>query len=251
MAAPTPRCSTLPAGVYELRFAVGDYLRAGHALADPPFLDVIPVRFGIAAAGAHHHVPLLVSPWAYSTYRGSTGMRGPARHAPAATPPPRRRRLLSPPGREPSSSSTGPGTPPELLVGRRSLTPNPRQAAARAAHPPQGHPPRDRDLDAAPSWHMLARAPARHWCGSPRPTPRGRGSSPLAQIAAGTPAPPLFEDSGPLLHQRASAPDSEGHLGPHTTLAAFPRLGTRTPANTRAHPPHRARAHPHTTRAFP
>ena len=67
-----PLLDPLPAGVYELRFAVGDYLRAaGHALTDPPFLDVVPVRFGIAAAGAHHHVPLLVSPWAYSTYRGS------------------------------------------------------------------------------------------------------------------------------------------------------------------------------------
>ena len=67
-----PLLDPLPAGVYELRFAVGDYLRAaGHAVTDPPFLDVVPVRFGIAAAGAHHHVPLLVSPWAYSTYRGS------------------------------------------------------------------------------------------------------------------------------------------------------------------------------------
>ena len=67
-----PLLDPLPAGVYELRFAVADYLRAaGHELTDPPFLDVVPVRFGIAAAGAHHHVPLLVSPWAYSTYRGS------------------------------------------------------------------------------------------------------------------------------------------------------------------------------------
>jgi hydroxyisourate hydrolase len=67
-----PLLDPLPAGVYELRFAVGGYLRAaGHALTDPPFLDVVPVRFGIASAGAHHHVPLLVSPWAYSTYRGS------------------------------------------------------------------------------------------------------------------------------------------------------------------------------------
>jgi hydroxyisourate hydrolase len=67
-----PLLDPLPAGVYELRFAVGGYLRAaGHALTDPPFLDVVPIRFGIAAAGEHHHVPLLVSPWAYSTYRGS------------------------------------------------------------------------------------------------------------------------------------------------------------------------------------
>jgi hydroxyisourate hydrolase len=67
-----PLLDPLPAGVYELRFAVADYLRAaGHELTDPPFLDVVPVRFGVAAAGVHHHVPLLVSPWAYSTYRGS------------------------------------------------------------------------------------------------------------------------------------------------------------------------------------
>jgi len=67
-----PLLDPLPAGVYELRFAVGDYLRAaGHAVGEPPFLDVVPVRFGVAAAGTHHHVPLLVSPWAYSTYRGS------------------------------------------------------------------------------------------------------------------------------------------------------------------------------------
>jgi 5-hydroxyisourate hydrolase-like protein (transthyretin family) len=39
--------------------------------ADPPFLDLIPLRFAIADPGAHYHVPLLVSPWSYSTYRGS------------------------------------------------------------------------------------------------------------------------------------------------------------------------------------
>ncbi len=59
-------------GTYELRFHAGDYLRAnGTALADPAFLDVIPIRFGIADAGAHYHVPLLLSPYGYSTYRGS------------------------------------------------------------------------------------------------------------------------------------------------------------------------------------
>ena len=58
-------------GRYELTFHVGDYFRAqGTRLADPPFLDVIPVRFAIAA-DAHYHVPLLVSPYGYSTYRGS------------------------------------------------------------------------------------------------------------------------------------------------------------------------------------
>jgi len=59
-------------GQYELLFFVGDYFAAIRAaLADPPFLDTVPVRFGIADAEASYHVPLLVSPWAYSTYRGS------------------------------------------------------------------------------------------------------------------------------------------------------------------------------------
>ena len=60
------------AGVYELRFLAGDYLRAsGNDLAEPLFLDVIPIRFGMADADAHYHVPLLLSPFGYSTYRGS------------------------------------------------------------------------------------------------------------------------------------------------------------------------------------
>ncbi len=58
-------------GGYELTFHVGDYFRAGGAaLSDPPFLDVVPLRFSIAD-DAHYHVPLLVSPYGYSTYRGS------------------------------------------------------------------------------------------------------------------------------------------------------------------------------------
>jgi 5-hydroxyisourate hydrolase len=58
-------------GSYELTFHVGDYFRkAGAALADPAFLDIIPLRFAIAE-DAHYHVPLLVSPYGYSTYRGS------------------------------------------------------------------------------------------------------------------------------------------------------------------------------------
>jgi 5-hydroxyisourate hydrolase len=58
-------------GSYELMFHVGDYFRArGAALAEPAFLDLVPLRFGIAE-DAHYHVPLLVSPYAYSTYRGS------------------------------------------------------------------------------------------------------------------------------------------------------------------------------------
>ena len=59
-------------GTYELVFHVGDYFAgAGVDLPDPPFLDQAPVRFGIAAAGQHYHVPLLISPYGYSTYRGS------------------------------------------------------------------------------------------------------------------------------------------------------------------------------------
>ena len=65
-----PLLERLEAGVYELRFAVGAYF-AAPAGRRPPFLDVVPVRFGVADPGAHHHVPLLVSPWSYSTYRGS------------------------------------------------------------------------------------------------------------------------------------------------------------------------------------
>jgi len=59
------------AGVYELRFHAGAYLRARSPLPDPPFLDVVPIRFGIAAPDEHYHVPLLLSPYGYSTYRGS------------------------------------------------------------------------------------------------------------------------------------------------------------------------------------
>ncbi|KGF70966.1 5-hydroxyisourate hydrolase [Hoeflea sp. BAL378] len=59
-------------GVYELRFHAGDYLRStGAVLPEPAFLDVIPIRFGIADTSAHYHVPLLISPYSYSTYRGS------------------------------------------------------------------------------------------------------------------------------------------------------------------------------------
>jgi 5-hydroxyisourate hydrolase len=58
-------------GRYEITFHVGDYFRRmGAALPEPPFLDVVPLRFGVAE-DAHYHVPLLVSPFAYSTYRGS------------------------------------------------------------------------------------------------------------------------------------------------------------------------------------
>ncbi len=58
-------------GQYELVFFAGDYLRSsGVALPDPAFLDEIPIRFGLAEE-THYHVPLLLSPYGYSTYRGS------------------------------------------------------------------------------------------------------------------------------------------------------------------------------------
>ena len=64
--------AALIAGVYELRFHAGDYLRAtGASLSDPAFLDVVPIRFGVAEPAGHYHVPLLLSPYGYTTYRGS------------------------------------------------------------------------------------------------------------------------------------------------------------------------------------
>jgi 5-hydroxyisourate hydrolase len=63
---------TLDVGIYELRFEIGAYFRnLGSALPDPAFLDIVPIRFGIAESEGHYHVPLLASPWSYSTYRGS------------------------------------------------------------------------------------------------------------------------------------------------------------------------------------
>lgn len=59
-------------GVYELVFGAGDYLRAqGAALPEPLFLDEVPIRFGVSDPAAHYHVPLLLSPFGYGTYRGS------------------------------------------------------------------------------------------------------------------------------------------------------------------------------------
>jgi 5-hydroxyisourate hydrolase len=64
--------ASLTAGRYELVFAAGDYLRAtGQAGDGVLFLDEIPIRFGVPDADAHYHVPLLISPFGYSTYRGS------------------------------------------------------------------------------------------------------------------------------------------------------------------------------------
>src|ERR1700761_1610523 len=60
------------AGPFRLAFEVGAYFRArGIALPEPAFLDRVPLDFGIADASSHYHVPLLASPWSYSTYRGS------------------------------------------------------------------------------------------------------------------------------------------------------------------------------------
>ncbi|MCV2219497.1 MULTISPECIES: hydroxyisourate hydrolase [Thauera] len=64
--------AALEAGKYEIVFGAGDYFRAqGQNLPEPLFVDEVALRFGIADTGAHYHVPLLVSPWSYSTYRGS------------------------------------------------------------------------------------------------------------------------------------------------------------------------------------
>ena len=64
--------AAMAAGRYRLRFGVAAYFRAlGVALPEPPFLDEVQLDFGIADAASHYHVPLLVSPWSYSTYRGS------------------------------------------------------------------------------------------------------------------------------------------------------------------------------------
>jgi 5-hydroxyisourate hydrolase len=62
----------LAVGTYELTFAIGAYFRGlGTVLPEPAFLDLVPVRFGIAEPEGRYHVPLLASPWSYSTYRGS------------------------------------------------------------------------------------------------------------------------------------------------------------------------------------
>jgi 5-hydroxyisourate hydrolase len=59
-------------GVYQLHFLAGDYFRGqGTVSPEPAFLDVVVLRFGIDAAQSHYHVPLLISPYSYSTYRGS------------------------------------------------------------------------------------------------------------------------------------------------------------------------------------
>jgi 5-hydroxyisourate hydrolase len=69
---PLLEATSMAVGRYCLLFEVAPYFRArGAALAEPPFLDIVRLDFGIADAAGHYHVPLLVSPWSYSTYRGS------------------------------------------------------------------------------------------------------------------------------------------------------------------------------------
>ncbi len=70
--APLLDAAAMAVGRYRLLFEVAAYFRArGAALSEPPFIDVVPLDFGIADVAGHYHVPLLVSPWSYSTYRGS------------------------------------------------------------------------------------------------------------------------------------------------------------------------------------
>jgi len=70
--APILQDAEFVAGVYELQFEAGAYFAArGVDLPQPRFVDVVSLRFGIADGSAHYHVPLLVSPFSYSTYRGS------------------------------------------------------------------------------------------------------------------------------------------------------------------------------------
>ncbi len=69
---PLLNATEMAVGRYRLLFEVAAYFRGrGIALPEPPFIDVVQLDFGIADAAGHYHVPLLVSPWSYSTYRGS------------------------------------------------------------------------------------------------------------------------------------------------------------------------------------
>jgi len=69
---PLLSAGAMKAGEYRLVFHVADYFRSqGEKLPEPPFLDCVPLCFGIADVNAYYHVPLLCSPWSYSTYRGS------------------------------------------------------------------------------------------------------------------------------------------------------------------------------------
>ncbi len=69
---PLMAADAMRTGEYKIVFHVAEYFRGQDVtLPEPPFLDRVPIRFGIADAGAHYHVPLLCTPWSYSTYRGS------------------------------------------------------------------------------------------------------------------------------------------------------------------------------------
>jgi len=69
---PILAADVLRRGIYEMVFHTGAYLKlSGHKLAEQLFLDIIPIRFGISDPAVHYHVPLLLSPYGYSTYRGS------------------------------------------------------------------------------------------------------------------------------------------------------------------------------------
>ena len=69
---PLLQAGEMAVGRYRLLFEVAAYFRSrGQALPEPPFIDVVTLDFGIADAQGHYHVPLLASPWSYSTYRGS------------------------------------------------------------------------------------------------------------------------------------------------------------------------------------
>jgi hydroxyisourate hydrolase len=62
----------LAIGQYELRFQLAEYFRSqGVPVGDPPYLDYVPVRFSVDTPGGHYHVPIICTPWSYSTYRGS------------------------------------------------------------------------------------------------------------------------------------------------------------------------------------
>ena len=70
--APLLDAASITISTYEILFFVGEYFEGqGITMSEPRFLDIVPVRIGIADPGANYHVPLLVSPWAYSTYRGT------------------------------------------------------------------------------------------------------------------------------------------------------------------------------------
>jgi hydroxyisourate hydrolase len=69
---PLLAAETMHTGRFQLEFHVAEYFgERGVRVGDPPFLDVVPLRFGIADRDAHYHVPLLCTPWSYATYRGS------------------------------------------------------------------------------------------------------------------------------------------------------------------------------------